>query len=209
VAATSNVIFGRSSSHFTRVTRIFAEELRVPYTLEVVRDLLSTNSSDYGDNPALKIPVLRTSAATWFGALNICRELSRQSRHGIRIVWPEDLALPLLANAQELIVHAMSAEVGLIMHKVAGGDARSTDQRKLVHGLLRTMSWLDDHVEDAIGNLLPERDLSYLEVTLYCLVEHLEFREVVRTSDYPALRAFASTFARRESARRTAYRFDP
>src|SRR5690554_2468986 len=46
--AASNVIFGRSSSHFTRVTRIFAEELDVPYSLEVVRDLLSTDANDYG-----------------------------------------------------------------------------------------------------------------------------------------------------------------
>ena len=209
MASTSNVIFGRSSSHFTRVTRVFAEELQVPYKLEVVRDLLSTNPSDYGDNPALKVPVLKTGDATWFGALNICRELSHQSRSGARVVWPEDLATPLLANAQELIVHAMSAEVGLIMHKAAGGDARSNDQRKLVRGLLQALSWLDHHVEDAINDLAPERDLSYLEVTLYCLLEHLEFREVAKTNDYPSLRSFATAFGQRESAKKTTYRFDP
>lgn len=203
-----NIIFGRSSSHFTRVTRIFAEELQVPYRLEVVRDLLSMNPSDYGENPALKIPALRTGEATWFGALNICRELSRQSQNGARIVWPEDLLIPLLANAQELIVHAMSAEVGLIMHKVAGGDARSTDQRKLAQGLLKTMSWLDSHIQEVARRLPPERDVSYLEVTLFCLVEHVEFREVLKTHDYPALRSFATAFAERESAKRAAYRFD-
>ena len=43
-------IIGRSSSHFTRVTRIFAAELGVPYTLQVVPDLLSCDAADYGGN---------------------------------------------------------------------------------------------------------------------------------------------------------------
>lgn len=206
--ATPNVIFGRSSSHFTRVTRIFAEELRVPYSLEVVRDLLSTNSDDYGGNPALKVPVLRTGEATVYGALNICRELARQSKRGARIVWPEALASPLLANAQELILHAMSAEVGLIMHKAGGGDASSADQHKLMKGLLNTLAWLENHIQDALSHLAPDRDVSYLEVTLHCLIEHLEFRNVLKTDGYAALQSFAAAFGQRESARRTTYLFD-
>lgn len=204
----TNVIFGRSSSHFTRVVRIFAEELHVPYSLEVVRDLLSTTSADYGGNPALKIPSLKTSTGVWFGALNVCRELVRQSQRRARIVWPEDLATPLLANVQELAMHAMSAEVGLIMHKVAGGDASSADQQKLTKGLLQTMTWLESNAERALDQLPPERDLSYLEVTLFCLIEHLEFRKVLPTSDYAALGRFAARFGERASARRTSYRFD-
>jgi len=34
-------IIGRSSSSFTRVARIFAAELAIPYTFEIVRDLQS------------------------------------------------------------------------------------------------------------------------------------------------------------------------
>ncbi len=208
MTAASNVIFGRSSSHFTRVARIFAEELHVPYSLEVVHDLLSTRSSDYGGNPALKIPVLKSDESTWFGALNVCRQLSRASAGAARIVWPEDLATALLANAQELITHAMSAEVGLIMHKVAGGDASSSDQRKLTKGLTQTMSWLESNVEEVLHQLPRERDLSYLEVSLFCLVEHLEFRDVLPMNDYPCLRQFAGRFGERAAARCTAYRFD-
>lgn len=208
MAATPNVIFGRSSSHFTRVTRIFAEELRVPYSLEVVRDLLSTNADDYGGNPALKVPVLRTGGSTLFGALNICRELARQSARGARIVWPEDLTSPLLANAQELIAHAMSAEVGLVMHKVVGGEGTARDQQKRLQSLLNSLAWLERHLEEVVSQLAPNRDVSYLEVTLHCLIEHLEFRNVVKTDGYTALRAFAAAFGQRESAKRTPYVFD-
>lgn len=206
--AASNVIFGRSSSHFTRVTRIFAEELDVPYSLEVVRDLLSTDANDYGGNPALKLPVLKSGETTWFGTLNVCRQLARQSTKAARLVWPEDLAAALLANAQELALHAMSAEVSLIMHKVAGGEANSADQRKLAKSLMQTMFWLESNVEEVLHRLPKARDLSYLEVSLFCLVEHLGFRDVLPMNDYPCLRQFAGRFGERAAARRTAYRFD-
>ena len=60
----------------------------------------------------------------------------------------------------------------------------------------------------AIQTLPPERDLSFLEVSLFCLVEHLQFRQVVSLDPYPALRAFAQRFGARTSARATAYAFD-
>ena len=53
------VIIGRSSSHFTRVARIFAAELEVDCDFQVVRDLMSMNPLDYGNNPALRLPALR------------------------------------------------------------------------------------------------------------------------------------------------------
>src|SRR5688572_707511 len=109
-------LFGRSSSHFTRVARIVAAELGVAYRFHVVPNLLSTDPSDYGGNPALRLPVLQTAEGEWFGALNICRALERQaSAAGAegrpRLVWPEDLDRPLTANAQELTLQAMASEV--------------------------------------------------------------------------------------------------
>src|SRR5690242_17668197 len=77
-------IVGRPSSHFTRVARLFAEELGLAYQFELVRDLLSRDSAHYGGNPALKLPALKTREATWFGALNICRELARRSERRLR-----------------------------------------------------------------------------------------------------------------------------
>jgi hypothetical protein len=73
----SPIIIGRSSSHFTR---IFAAELRIDCAFQVVRDLMSSDPGDYGGNPALRIPVLQTPQGTWFGALNVCRELWRRYR---------------------------------------------------------------------------------------------------------------------------------
>jgi glutathione S-transferase len=202
-------IVGRSSSSFTRVTRIFAVELGVDYELQVVRDLLSPSAADYAGNPALKLPSLQAASGTWFGALNVCRELARLSTRRLRIVWPEAAHEPLLANAQELTVHALTTEVSLIMSKLGGTAADSAHQDKMRTSLLNVMSWLDAHVEAALAALPADRALSFLEVSLFCLVTHLEFRAVLPLADYPALAEFSRQFSERTCARETAYHFDP
>lgn len=205
---TQPVITGRSSSHFTRITRIFAAELGVDYSFKVLRELMSSHPEDYGGNPALKIPALQTSRGSWFGAQNICRELWRQSGRKLRVVWPEDHDVPVLANVQELVLQAMANEVMIVMDKVGGGGDSNTYQAKLKQALLNIMAWLEQNVPSALAALPPQRDVSFLEVTLFCLVTHLEFREVLPTAPYPELRKFCQRFAKRPSAEATSFRFD-
>jgi glutathione S-transferase len=201
-------IVGRSSSHFTRVTRIFASELGVEYQLSVVHDLSSLRPPDYAGNPALKVPILETADGAWFGALNICRELTRLSKRDLRVVWPEALLQPLLANAQELTVHAMATEVVLIMSAADEAGVPSAGQVKARASLVNAMTWLDANIGKVLAGLPADRDLSYLEVALYCLVTHLEFRHVLPTAEYKELLAFCGRFSERESARETHFRFD-
>jgi glutathione S-transferase len=202
------VIIGRSSSHFTRITRIFAAELRVDYSFRVVRDLLSTDPADYGGNPALKIPSLQTPQGVWFGAQNVCRELWRRSSSRPRVIWPEELDQPLLANTQELVLQAMSTEVSLIMAKAGNASDSSPSQAKNRKALVNMVSWLEEHAPAALAALPPQRDLSFLEVSLFCLVTHLEFREVLPTAPYAALNRFCQQFSTRPSAAETTFRFD-
>ncbi len=198
-------IVGRSSSHLTRVARIFAHELGVAHGFEIVHDLGSLSPGDYGENPALRVPVLKDSARAWFGALNICRALARASSERLRIVWPEQLTTPLLANAQELTLQAMASEVELIMSGEATATTRFSNKRRV--SLESSVRWLDEHV-DAMLASLPERDLSYLETTLFCLTEHLDFRQVLPTQPFSRLTAFRALFAERAAARATPFRFD-
>jgi glutathione S-transferase len=202
------VLIGRSSSHFTRITRIFAAELRVDYDFQVVRDLMSSDPGDYAGNPALKIPILKTPQGAWFGALNICRELWRRSSPRPHVVWPEDLDQPVLANAQELVLQAMATEVTLIMAKVANVSDSGAHHAKMRTGLVNILSWLEENVSAVLAALPPQRDLSFLEVTLFCLVTHLEFRDVLPTASYAQLNAFCQQFAARSSIRETPFRFD-
>jgi glutathione S-transferase len=208
----SPTLFGRSSSHFTRVARIVAAELGVAYTFRVVPNLLSTDPSDYGGNPALRLPVLHTEQGEWFGALNICRALERQASAASRderprLVWPEALDQPLTANAQELTLQAMASEVALIMARVAKADEAAANLAKQRQSLERMLAWLEANVSEVLA-ALPPRGVSFLEVTLFCLVQHLEFRDILPTAPYRALGEFCQRFAQRESARQTPFRFD-
>jgi glutathione S-transferase len=201
-------LIGRSSSHFTRVARIYAAELGVEYSFQVVPDLLSTRAADYANNPALRLPILESAAGSWFGTLGICRELARHSARHLSLVWPEDLQEPLLSNAQELAVQAMTTEVALVMASLARENLESAQHAKQQASLLNQLVWLNGNVDAALAALPVTRDLSFLEVTLFCLVTHLEFRAVVPVSPYPALTAFCARFGERASARETAFRFD-
>jgi glutathione S-transferase len=203
-------LVGRSSSHFTRVAAIYAHELGVPFEL-VVSELTSLDAAAYGGHPALKIPALRVGASVVFGAENICRRLAEIAGRGSdpRVVWPERLTTDVARNAQELTWLAMSAQVQLILG--AGLGRLTPDNAFLVKtraGLDGALEWLDGHLSEALDAMPRERDISLLEATMFCLVEHLDFRRTLPIDSHPHLRRFAAGFATRSSAQRTAYRYD-
>jgi len=199
----NTTIIGRSSSHFTRVVRIFAAELNIDYAFQVVRDLTAAEPAIYGDNPALKVPVLQNDDGTWFGALPICRELQRQSNSKLQILWPEHLVSNPASNFQELVLHAMSTGVHLIMSKVGGSGTHPKNEISLDNSL----RWLESNVTSVVDNL-PAHDLSFLEVSLYCLLRHLEFREIRKLPGRAALQQFCDSFERRPSVLATPFRYD-
>src|SRR4051812_31849578 len=104
-------LVGRSSSHFTRTVRIFALELAVPHAFRPVLDITTTDPAAYADNPALKVPVLVDAQGSLFGSENICRELTRRSGRGARVILRGDVPTRVVANAEEMILHAMGAGV--------------------------------------------------------------------------------------------------
>jgi glutathione S-transferase len=203
---TDLVLVGRSSSHFTRVVRIFALELAVPHTLRPVFDMTSADTMTYSGNPALKVPVLVDAAGPLYGTENICRELVRRSTLGVKVVLRGDVADRLVANAEELTLHAMSSEVSLIMAMVAGDDRMAPP--KLRRSLENALGYLDEHVDRVLDVLPADRGLSFVETALYCLVTHLPFRQVADVASYHRLAAFCEHFGQQESARQTPYRFD-
>jgi glutathione S-transferase len=201
-------IVGRSSSLFTRLPLIFAEELAVPYELVPIYDMAALGPEFYAGNPALKLPILRLQGSVLFGALNICRAIDEQAERPTRIIWPEELRSVLSRNAQELVWHGMAAQVQIVMGTVVGKlPADNVYFAKARSGLEGALQWLDAHVTDVMSEL-PPRGLSVFEASLFCLVDHLVFRKTLDVESYSALVRFSQVFSERESAKRTVYRFD-
>ena len=67
--------------------------------------------------------------------------------------------------------------------------------------LLNMMAWLEENVGAVSSALPPQRDLSFLEVSLYCLVKHLEFRSVLPMEDAVDARASGAHGGGRSCAR--------
>lgn len=202
-------ILGRGSSHYTRLVRLVAEEVGRPCRFLATTDLGSLSPDDYGGNPALKLPVLKTDAGRVFGAENICRALAQAGAGSCRIVWPEEVIAPCARNAQELVWHGMQAQVQIAFgSQIAGLPPENIYFQKAAAGLGNTLRWLDDNLSAVMSALPTCRDFSLFEGALFCLFEHVRFRETVATQSYPALSAFARTFAERPSALKTPYGFD-
>ncbi|AND68863.1 hypothetical protein ATSB10_14090 [Dyella thiooxydans] len=202
------LLIGRSSSHFTRVVRIVAAELGVDLAFQPVYDLGSRDSADYGGNPAMKLPVLRLGSETVFGTENICRTLAERFPGEVRILWTEQLPGPAARNAQEMVWHAMAAQVQLVFGTQAAGlPADNLYFVKAAEGMAQVLAWLDAHVDEVLAGL-PPRQLSLLEITLFCLLEHLDFRPTVPLLPYVSLASHVQRLGQRFSARHTAYHFD-
>jgi glutathione S-transferase len=199
-------LVGRSSSHFTRTARIFALELAVPHAFRPVLDLTTLDPAAYADNPALKVPILMDEEGSLFGTENICRALARRSGHGARVVQRGDVPTRVVANCEELILHAMGAGVNLIMAGMAGPD--QPPPPKLRRGLENALDFVDRHLDQVLAALPADRLISFCEVSLFCLATHLPFRKVMEVDPYRRLLAFSQTFAVRASAQATPYRFD-
>jgi glutathione S-transferase len=201
-------IIGRSSSHFTRVVRIFAHELGVAAKLTPIHDLTALDAGSYAGNPALKLPSLRRNGSLLFGTQNICRALAELAVESRRVVWPEDLRDDLSRNAQELVWHGMAAQVQIVTGTLlAGLPADNGYFVKGRQGFAGALRFLNENLQGAL-DALPARDLSSFEVTLFCLVDHVRFRETLSLEPYPALLAFTDAFAERPSASSTPYGFD-
>jgi glutathione S-transferase len=202
-------IVGRRSSHFTRLTRIFAEELGVTYEIVPIYDMTVRNPEVYADNPALKLPILRMQDSVLFGTENICRAIAERAECPAQVVWPEQLRGNVSRNAQEMVWHCMATQVqivfGTIVSKLPSDNSYFDKARSGFEGAL---TWLNAHLADALHALPESRSLSLFEASLFCLIDHLRFRKTVPFEKYTVLESFAREFAGRPSAQRTPYQFD-
>lgn len=208
---TTPTLHGLESSHFTRVARMAAHELEVPLELVVVRDLRSLDAGDYAGNPALKVPTLVLEGVPIFGTENIVRRLVGLAgeRGRGRLVLFEDVTEPVALNAQELVWHAMGAQVQLILARALGRlPAENAMVAKTCASLEGSLDILEARLEDVLEALPPSRRTSLFELALLALVEHLAFRRTASLERRPRLSAFAAEHALRDSARATPYRED-
>ena len=202
-------IHGRQSSHYTRLVRLLAHELDVPYVLVPIHELLAPDPAVFAGNPALKLPALRDGDSIVWGSANACRWIARRSVGGEdAVAWAEEARTPLAMNAHELVAHAMAAEVEVVFHEIVAGRPQDAASRKRRASLESTLDWLDANLA-AVRAALPDRPWRWFDLALFALLEHFPFRNPsIDLARRPALQAFTVAFGARPSARATPYVFD-
>ena len=126
------------------------------------------------------------------------------------MVLSHQVSSDLVRSAQELVWHAMAVQVQLVIGlQVAKLPAENLFFTKAAAGMHGALGWLDERLDHVLAALPSPRDTSVLEVTLFCLVEHVLFRPTVSLDAFARLREHATRFTARESAQQTAFRFDP
>src|SRR5690606_38224505 len=109
----------------------------------------------------------------------------------------------------EMLRHAMAAQIQLIVGTMLG--KLPPDNLYFVKGRAGfegALGFLDENLPRVLAALPADRDLSFFEVSLFCLVEHLAFRQTLSIGPYPALADFARAYGQRPSAQETGYAFD-
>ena len=203
------VLAGRSSSHFTRLARIFAIESGRDFDFELLEDLASTNAENYSGNPSLTIPVLLVDDQAVLGSVNICRKFAELSGQREHYSLPEDfIGCQLLQNAHELVMTGMSAQVTIVFSTLFAGIARENSLVMKSHERLNgLLAWLNTNWQEILAQL-PQGTLSTIEVGLFCLLEHIDFRGTEGIFVGRELQEFVTNFGARQSAEDTPFKMD-
>jgi hypothetical protein len=184
---------------------MFAFDAGAPYEFLPILDMRDLEPAVYGGHPALKLPVLQIGDQPLFGSENICRWLIAHAKTPRTVLWGEDLPGPDYANAQELVWQCMNAQVQIIMAtRIFGLPVDQPYLDKLRTGMAGGLGWLDDQI-DSLLERMPPHDISLLEHSLFCLFEHIRFRQTIEVELFTRIRQFADGIRPRPSAVATTF----
>ncbi len=189
-------LYATPLSHFARKVRIVLSELEVPFELLFVGDLLSSDPSDFGGNPILRIPTFRDDDHWIVESDQITRYIVE--RHD-----PSDRLgrlhlLPDQRNALSMINAAMAAEVEILLSTRSGiEDIESYEYfRRYFEVIRRCLRWLESEGPAS----WVQSEFSYLDIALTCMWDHLDHYDTVENLDrFSWIRERVTTFAARES----------
>lgn len=163
-------------SHFSRKVRIVLAELGISCELVHAPNLLSEDPAHFGGNPILRVPVLEDGDDWVIESDAIVRYLlERHDAGNDRFAFFSMTVAQ--RNALAMISATMGAEVELLLSQRSGLGAEHEGVyfRRYRVVIRECMSWL----EERGPALWPECDLSYLDIALACMLDHLRYNDMM------------------------------
>jgi glutathione S-transferase len=186
-------LLGSVTSPYARRIKIWALENQCD--LEFV-DLDIFSADDHAtmtsNNPASKIPVLIDGELTLADSSAILRYLLEKTAQPA-LTWSQDHLLTTINACNDSLV-------AILQCQRSGFDTQSDklffnlQNERIAH----TLSYLNDHLDDD-----EFKGCECLNISLYCLLDWICFRELTDFSQHPRLVAFHETFSQRQAAKQT------
>jgi len=186
-------LLGSNSSPYVRRVRMYAIHQYIK--LEFVNlDIFSPSDRQImiNNNPAGKIPILIDEQQRVTDSSIIIRYFL-DKYHLTRLSWPQENILTVINACNDSLVEMLLCQ----------RSGFNTNDDKLFFNLqneriVETLSYLDTHLTD-------EEFISceYLNISLYCLLDWISFRDLHDLTPFTQLVAFHQAYALKESAQQT------
>ncbi|WMS91472.1 MULTISPECIES: glutathione S-transferase family protein [Pseudoalteromonas] len=183
-------LIGSVPSPYVRRIRIWAQQNNCKLEL-VSLDIFSEQDRPTmaSKNPAQKIPILVDGDLTLSDSNSILRYLLEKTGQP-KLTWPQEHLLTTINACNDSLVEMLLCER-------SGFDIKSD---KLFFNLQnerieQTLSFLNTHLSDE-----EFKSCEYLNISLYCLLDWICFRELTDFSQYSELVAFHKQYGKRQAA---------
>jgi glutathione S-transferase len=173
--STERILHLTPQSHFSRKVRIVLQELGLPCELAHVPDLLSDDPAKFGGNPILRVPVLQDGPTWVIESDAIVRYLLETYDAGRDRFSFFGMNVPQ-RNALSIVSAIMGAEVELLLSRRSGlvAEHAGTYFRRHREVIGRGLAWLEANGP----RFWPEPELSYLDIALLCMWDHLRYNKL-------------------------------
>jgi glutathione S-transferase len=186
-------LLGSVTSPYVRRVRIWAHENHCE--LEFINlDIFSTQDRPtmLNNNPAGKIPIIIDGDLTLGDSSAILRYLLEKHGHA-KLSWPQEQLLTTINACNDSLVE-------MLLCQRSGFD---TQADKLFFNLqneriAQTLHYLNNHLTDDAF-----KSCECLNISLYCLLDWICFRELTDFSQHTQLVTFHETFSQRPAAQQT------
>ena len=183
-------LFGSVTSPYVRRIRIWALENNCD--LEFINlDIFSAQDRPtmVSKNPARKIPILVDGNLTLSDSNSILRYLLEKTAQP-KLTWPQEHLLTTINACNDSLVE-------MLLCQRSGFDTQSDALFFNLQNerIVETLHFLNDHLTDD-----EFKGCEYLNISLYCLLNWICFRELTDISQHSALVAFYEQYGQRQAA---------
>lgn len=166
-------LYATPLSHFARKVRILLNLYKIDYEMVDIGNVASSSAEDFAHNPLMKVPTLKCDGQLIFDSDNIAafivRKFDPDDRFNFFTTNLNDL------NARAVMNGIMNEEVKIILAKRTGVPTEQYDFFAKAHkSIEQGLEWLEEN-----HMIFSKSQLTYAEVHLICLIEHLRKYKMV------------------------------